>query len=80
MDSAQESDLAPFFGDLSQSEKLSEIKPPLVLRRLLVETGYKYFLFFVSFIINIPDMISCPIHAIRWHNSLKVFASMYCII
>ena len=29
MDSAQESDLAPFFGDLSQSEKLSEIKPPL---------------------------------------------------
>ena len=29
MDSAQESDLAPFFEDLSQSEKLSEIKPPL---------------------------------------------------
>jgi hypothetical protein len=26
---AQESDLAPFFGDLSRSEKLSEIKPPL---------------------------------------------------
>ena len=61
-----------------QSEKLSEIKqggpwikPPLALRRLLVETGYKYFLFFVSFIINIPDMISCPKHAIRWHNSCK---------
>ena len=29
MQSAQESDLAPLFGDLSQSEKLSEIKPPL---------------------------------------------------
>ena len=28
MQSAQESDLAPLFGDLSQSEKLSEIKPP----------------------------------------------------
>ena len=55
-----------------QSEKHTEIKqggpwikPPLALRRLLVETGYKYFLFFVSFIINIPDMISCPKHAIR---------------
>ena len=30
MDTAQESDLAPFFVDLSQSEKLSEIKLPLV--------------------------------------------------
>ena len=30
MHSAQKSDLAPIFGDLSQSEKLSEIKPPLV--------------------------------------------------
>ena len=28
MDSNQESDLAPVFGDLSQSEKLSEIRPP----------------------------------------------------
>ena len=27
---AQDSDLAPFWGDLSQSEKNSEIKPPLV--------------------------------------------------
>ena len=27
--SAHERDLAPLFGDLSQSEKLSEIKPPL---------------------------------------------------
>ena len=26
---SQESDFAPFFGDLSQSEKLSEIRPPL---------------------------------------------------
>ena len=26
---AHERDLAPLFGDLSQSEKLSEIKPPL---------------------------------------------------
>ena len=28
--SAQGCDLAPLFGDLSQSEKLSEIKPPLL--------------------------------------------------
>ena len=31
--SAQDSDLAPFFGDLSQIEKLSEIKPPLELHQ-----------------------------------------------
>jgi hypothetical protein len=30
---AQDRDLAPIFGDLSQSEKLSGIKPPLVYRR-----------------------------------------------
>ena len=30
MDSAQVCDLAPFFEDLSQSEKLSEIKPLLL--------------------------------------------------
>ena len=30
MDSAQNSDLVLFFGDMYQSEKLSEIKPPLV--------------------------------------------------
>ena len=30
VDSAQNSDLAPFSGDLSQSEKLSENKPPLM--------------------------------------------------
>ena len=29
LDSAQRSDLALFMGDLSQSENLSEIKPPL---------------------------------------------------
>ena len=29
MDSAQGSDLAPFFGDLRQSDNISEIKPPL---------------------------------------------------
>ena len=29
VDSAQERDLAPVFGDLSQSEKNSKIKPPL---------------------------------------------------
>ena len=29
MDSAEGCDLAPFFGDLSQSEKLSDIKPEL---------------------------------------------------
>ena len=30
MDSAQGRNMAPIFGDLSQSEELSEIKPPLV--------------------------------------------------
>ena len=33
-DSPQASDLALYFGDLSQSEKKSEIKPPLELLRL----------------------------------------------
>ena len=32
-DSAQESDLAPFFGDLSQREKFSEIKPHIGLKK-----------------------------------------------
>ena len=32
---AQGSDLSPIFGDLGQSEKLSEIKPPLVLFKYL---------------------------------------------
>ena len=30
---AQDLDLAPIFGDLSQNEKLSDIKPPLVYIR-----------------------------------------------
>jgi hypothetical protein len=34
MDSAQKSDLAPFYRDLSQNEKLSEIKPPLLSVKL----------------------------------------------
>ena len=29
MDCPHESDLAPYFGDLSQTEKLSDVKPPL---------------------------------------------------
>ena len=33
--SAHERDLAPLFGDLSQSEKLSEIKPPLSQNELV---------------------------------------------
>ena len=33
MDSAQGSDLAPFFGALTQIEKNSEIKPPLGMKR-----------------------------------------------
>ena len=36
VDIAQESDLAPFCGDLIQSEKLSEIKPPLVCTKDLL--------------------------------------------
>ena len=31
MDSGQGRDLVPIFGDLSQSEKLSEVKPPLCI-------------------------------------------------
>ena len=31
MDSAQGSDLVPIFWDWSQSEKLSEVKPPLIV-------------------------------------------------
>jgi hypothetical protein len=33
IENAQRSDLAPIFGDLSQSEKLSEIKPPLATKK-----------------------------------------------
>ena len=33
--SAHERDLAPLFGDLSQSEKLSEINPPLSQNKLV---------------------------------------------
>ena len=32
LDSARSRDLAPIFGYVSQGEKLSEIKPPLVIR------------------------------------------------
>ena len=35
------SDLAPFYGDLSQSEKLSEIKSPLVCSKDLLEISAK---------------------------------------
>ena len=34
MDSAQGCDLAPIFADLSQSEKLSEIEPPLAMNTI----------------------------------------------
>ena len=34
---AQGRDLAPIFGDLSQSEKLSEIKPPLARVRYSIK-------------------------------------------
>jgi hypothetical protein len=40
MQSAQESDLAALFGDVSQSEKLSEIKPPLESRSLILSIQY----------------------------------------
>ena len=33
-ENAQHHDLAPIYGDLSQSEKLSEIKPPLSVAAL----------------------------------------------
>ena len=41
MDSVQESDLAPSFVDFSQSEKSSEIKPPLISS--IYEKVWKYF-------------------------------------
>ena len=40
MQSSQESDLAALFGDVSQSEKLSEIKPPLESRSLFLSIQY----------------------------------------
>ena len=45
MDSAAQDsdfDLAPFFGNLSQSEKLSEIKPPLKQMNYVVLVGLCY--------------------------------------
>ena len=44
MDSAQGCDLAPIFGDLSQIEKLSEIKPPLEDSLLNIEETILIFL------------------------------------
>ena len=44
MDSAQGCDLAPIFGDLSQIEKLSEIKPPLRDSLLNIEETILIFL------------------------------------
>ena len=41
VDSAQENDLAPFYGDHKQSEKLSEIKLPLVHKSTVVEWYYR---------------------------------------
>ena len=41
---AQESDLAPFFGDLSQCEKLYEIKLPLVSKAKLLQVGIFFFI------------------------------------
>ena len=35
-ENAQRRDLAPTYGDLSQSEKLSEIKPPLSVATLKI--------------------------------------------
>ena len=32
---AQDSDLAHIFGDLSQSENISEIKPPLICNKII---------------------------------------------
>ena len=42
VDSAQGPDLAPFYGDLSQSEKISEVKPPLVFSHLIKGKKYKF--------------------------------------
>ena len=43
MDSAQGSDLAPSFGDVSQIEKLSEINPPLSIMLFLFTVGMAKF-------------------------------------
>ena len=47
MDSAQGPALAPIFGDLSQSEKLSEIKPPLKTPQSFNHTKYLVTLVFL---------------------------------
>jgi hypothetical protein len=39
LEDAQGSDLAPIFGDFSQSEKLSEIKPPLESKYMYKNIG-----------------------------------------
>ena len=46
MDSSKDSDLACFLGDLSQSEKLSEIKPPLLIWYVNVDDTVKNYLLF----------------------------------
>ena len=46
VDSAQGMDLAPIFGDLSKSEKLSDIKPPLVIFGL--KTGSDKIIYWLS--------------------------------
>ena len=53
-DSAEDRDLASFFGDLSQSEKLSEIRPPLALHFAKIENkGISKTFFIPCFHINI---------------------------
>ena len=43
---AQNNDLAPLFGDFSQCEKLSEIKPPLGKPQMHKDTNYLFKIWF----------------------------------
>ena len=61
--SAHERDLAPLFGDLSQSEKLSEIKLPLSQNELME------ILYFENWMISCDIILNITIRIIRKLNA-----------
>ena len=57
MESAEGRDLALFFVDLSQSEKLSEIKPPLVIISFFTEPNQNW----CTIRVDVPNhAVTCP--------------------
>ena len=60
MDSTQGSDLEPIFGDWSQSEKLSEIKPPLA--NSFARTGHSLNIYHISFQVHYQKIIHCDLN------------------